>query len=207
MSQPTSQASALPLHRHRCAAAAIVSTGAKLFVPTVLVRRARRSRPRPTVRVPFCAICMRVSAHALLCAALHCAQFMYSVQCASVWSELLLLYKPCCTECPIPLRVRELPAAAIVIAVFHLSHLAGSPPCAPLGGPRALAPPLAARACRQRSRRSPCRADAERTPFNQQAKLQLYCCADTVSRPPPSFSPAPSSSFRPCDCARPRGGP
>jgi hypothetical protein len=68
--QPTSQASALPLRRHRCAAAAIVSTGAKLVVPAVLVRRARRSRPRPKVRVPFCAICMCVSAHALRCAAL-----------------------------------------------------------------------------------------------------------------------------------------
>jgi hypothetical protein len=42
-----------------------------------------------------------VSGH-MRCAALHC---MYSVQCASVWSELLLLYKPC--PC-----ARALPAAA-----------------------------------------------------------------------------------------------
>jgi hypothetical protein len=58
-----------------------------------------------------CLFAQSVSRH-MRCAALHCAQLMYPVQCASVWSELLLLYKPCCTACPIPLRVRALPAAA-----------------------------------------------------------------------------------------------
>jgi hypothetical protein len=77
--QPTSQASALPLRRHRCAAAAIVSTGAKLVVPAVLVRRARRSRPRFKVRVSFCAICKSVSARALRCSALCSAHVLCPV--------------------------------------------------------------------------------------------------------------------------------
>jgi hypothetical protein len=134
------------------------------------------------------------------CAALHCAQLMYSVQCASVWSELLLLYKPCCTACPIPLRVRACAACRCpVIAVFTRVIWIGHRRARRL-------------AYRERLRRrllllhaanahvarpvEPTWKEHEST----NKKLQLYRCADTVARPPPSFPPTPSSSFRPCLC-------
>jgi hypothetical protein len=137
-----------------------------LVVTAVLVRRARRSRPRHTTQLR-CALLFASSVCAsrhMLCTAL-CSCTLSSVPvcglscccCTSHAVQNALI--PCARAC----AACRCPVIAVCTRVIWQDRRRARRLAARERSP----PPLAARACRQRSRRSPCRADAERTSFNQ----------------------------------------